>query len=306
MGNVLYVLTGPTAVGKTELALQWAEENGAEIVSFDSLLVYKGMDIGTAKPTREELGRIPHHCIDIVPVNKRFSVKNYEQVAHEAIESILSRGKNVLITGGSGFYLKCFFSPIADAVDVPEAIVHEVLELYHKEGLAGLVEALRERNPSGTGKVELKNPRRVIRALEKCMTTGQEITAMEEAFAGQTSPFDKFEKRVCMLTRSQESLKERVRSRVKQMLQAGLLPEVARLKDQGILDNYSAARSIGYRESLSYLEEPTSLQDLEDLITQNTMQLVKKQKTWFKYQIKVDHTIDLDIEKCPDLDQLFG
>jgi len=109
-----------------------------------------------------------------------------------------------------------------------------------------------------------------------------------------------------MLTRSQESLKERVRSRVKQMLQAGLLPEVARLKDQGILDNYSAARSIGYRESLSYLEEPTSLQDLEDLITQNTMQLVKKQKTWFKYQIKVDHTIDLDIEKCPDLDQLFG
>ena len=122
METVLYVLTGPTAVGKTEWALRWAESRGAEIVSCDSLLLYRGMDIGTAKPTAAERARVPHHLIDLFDVTETCDITRYVAAARTACEAIRARGRPVLVTGGSGFYLKAFFAPVADEVEVPPAV----------------------------------------------------------------------------------------------------------------------------------------------------------------------------------------
>ncbi|NDC75961.1 tRNA (adenosine(37)-N6)-dimethylallyltransferase MiaA, partial [bacterium] len=147
MCQSLYVLTGPTAVGKTALALEWAEANGAEIVSCDASLFYLGMDIGTAKPTKEERARVPHHLIDVCAVRERMDVARYVEAARAACADIVGRGRRVLVTGGSGFYLKAFFGPVADTIEIRGALRAEVAELERTAGLAGLVGRLRSINP---------------------------------------------------------------------------------------------------------------------------------------------------------------
>src|SRR5258706_990799 len=166
---VLHVLTGPTAVGKTEWALRWAEKNGAEIVSCDSLLFYRGMDLGTAKPTAAERARVPHHLIDICEVTAPMNVTDYVTRARQAVEQISGRGRAVLVTGGSGVYLKSFFAPAADEVVVSETLRATVRALP----LAAGVERLRELNPAGLGGLDVANPRRVTRALERCLASGK-------------------------------------------------------------------------------------------------------------------------------------
>ena len=137
--RVLHVLTGPTAVGKTEWALAWAQRYGGEIVSCDPLLCYRGMDIGTAKPTAADRARVPHHLIDILDITERMDVAGYVTKAHAACEDILGRGRPVLVTGGSGFYLKAFFAPVADDVDVPAGVRAAVAVQLEREGLPARV-----------------------------------------------------------------------------------------------------------------------------------------------------------------------
>ena len=134
MCRFLYVLTGPTAVGKTALALEWAEVNGAEIVSCDASLFYRGLDIGTAKPTAAERARVPHHLIDVCAVRERMDVARYVEAARAACEDIVVRGRKVLVTGGSGFYLKAFFGPVADTIEIPDALRADVAELERAAG----------------------------------------------------------------------------------------------------------------------------------------------------------------------------
>ena len=180
--TTIYVLSGPTAVGKTELALSWAERFGAEIVSCDSLLFYRGMDIGTAKPTREELRRVLHHLIDICEVRERMDITLYLEKARAAVADIFKRGRRVLVTGGSGFYLKAFFAPVADDIEISEALRAEVAAKFEAEGLPALVEELRRRNPAGIGALDTENPRRVVRALERCRAGAFAITRASEVF----------------------------------------------------------------------------------------------------------------------------
>src|SRR3954471_22380252 len=168
MSRLLHVLTGCTAVGKTELALQWAESRGAEIVSCDSLLFYRGADLGTAKPTKAELARVPHHLIDVCDVTDRMDVTRYIAQARIAIDGIFARGRRVLVTGGSGFYLKAFFAPVADEVAVPPSLREELRLKLDQQGLAALVTDLNRLNPGGLGALDVQNPRRVVRALERC------------------------------------------------------------------------------------------------------------------------------------------
>ena len=163
MKSVLHVLTGPTAVGKTEWALRWAEANGAEIVSCDSLLFYRGMDLGTAKPTAAERTRVPHHLIDIRNVTEAMDITHYVALARRAVEEIAARGRALLVTGGSGFYLKSFFAPVADNVEISPTLRAEVARLALPEA----VEKLRALNPAGLGALDTDNPRRVARALER-------------------------------------------------------------------------------------------------------------------------------------------
>lgn len=295
----LHVLTGPTAVGKTEWALRWAERHGAEIVSCDSLLFYRGMDIGTAKPTAADRTRVPHHLIDVCVVTERMDVTRYVTCARAAVEDILRRARRVLVTGGSGFYLKAFFAPVADEVDVPPAIRAEVAEL----GLDEALRRLRALNPAGLGALDGANPRRVTRALERCLATGQTLAELSAAFAAMPGPFADFDVTLAVLEREPAALAARIETRVTEMLRLGLVDEVRRLRAAGLETNPSAARAIGYREVLAFLDGRLPEAQLAAEIAQNTRALVKKQRTWFRTQLPAGRV--LDAAKIASENELF-
>jgi tRNA dimethylallyltransferase len=284
----LYLLTGPTAVGKTEWALRWAEEHNAEIVSCDSLLFYRGMDIGTAKPTPAERTRVPHHLIDTCHVTERMDVTTYVARARAAVEEILARGRKVLVTGGSGFYLKCYFAPVADDINVSSAIRTTVGVLSPEVALARLCEL----NPQGLGTLDLANPRRVTRALERCLASGRTYLELNAEFARAPSPFADFTIQLTTLDRAPKELEKRIEQRVAAMLSAGLFDEVRRLRELGLEQNPSAAKAIGYREVLAMLDGQTAERDVANEIAKNTRALVKKQRTWFRTQLPPHRAAD--------------
>jgi tRNA dimethylallyltransferase len=292
MQRRLHVLTGPTAVGKTERALRWAEENGAEIVSCDSLLFYRGMDIGTAKPTPAEQARVPHHLIDVLAPSERADVAWYVEKARAAVEEIAARGRRVLVTGGSGFYLKAFFGPVADDVRVPPAVRDEVGRRLREAGLPALVAELRRLNPGGIGKLDTENPRRVERALERCLASGRTLAELAEAFARTPGPFADWTPDCVRLERPASELDERIARRVGQMLRDGLVEEVRRLRAEGFEANASAAGAIGYRETLAMLDGRLSAGSLAAEIVRNTRALVKKQRTWFRTQLPTHRVLE--------------
>lgn len=281
MKPVLRVLTGPTAVGKTEWALRWAEQHGAEIVSCDSLLFYRGLDLGTAKPTPAERARVPHHLIDLCLVTDRMDITRYVAQARTAITGIMARGRTALVTGGSGFYLKAFFAPVADDVEVPAEIRAEVTALSE----AAALERLRSRNPGGLSRLDAANPRRVARALERCLASGRTLEDLAEEFSRQSPPFDDFSVELTRLDRAPAELDQRIVQRVAAMLHAGLVEEVRGLRAAGLDQNPSAARAIGYREVIAMLDGEIPASALAAAIAQNTRALVKKQRTWFRTQL---------------------
>jgi len=304
--KVIHVLTGCTAVGKTELALRWAEAHGAEIVSCDSLLFYRGMDIGTAKPTAEERARVPHHLIDVCEPSEPMDIARYCKLARAVVDDLSGRregGVPILVTGGSGFYLKAFFAPVVDGVVVPEEVRAKVAALSREEAVAELRRLnASEAEPSAQaraatgavasealGGLDLANPRRVARALERCLATGKTVAELRREFAAQPSLFADYEVRLTELVREPDDLARRVRERVAAMLRAGLLDEVRGLLTRGIKENPSAAGAIGYRESIAVLEGRAPLAELEAQIVRNTFALVKKQKTFFRGMLP-EHT----------------
>ncbi len=301
----IFVLTGCTAVGKTDLSLEWAEANGAEIVSCDSLLFYRGMDIGTAKPAREEQARVPHHLIDIRDASEQMDIGDYLKLAIETVADIQSRDKNVLVTGGSGFYLKAFFGPVVDSVVVSEATRERVAAIQSVDGLAGMVRALEELDPQCREELDTENARRVIRALERCMETGKSVRELREAFAAQTNALAEAPKRLTILERDRDDLNNRIERRVSEMLSNGLVEEVKRLQAEGLEANASASGSIGYRETLAYLRGEYSLETLEETIATHTRRLAKKQRTWFRTQLPTGKEIDLTADGEKLADSLF-
>ena len=294
MSRTIHILTGCTAVGKTELALRWAEAHGAEIVSCDSLLFYRGADIGTAKPTRAELARVPHHLIDICEITERMDVTYYITKARAAVADILKRGKAVLVTGGSGFYLKAFFAPVADEFEVLPAIRAQVQAQLEREGLAALVGELHRLNPGGLGALDIHNPRRVTRALERCLASGRTLAELQADFAAQPAPFADFEVKLCELVREPAELDARIEARVAAMLSAGLVDEVRGLLARGLKQNPSAAGAIGYRETVEFIEGRLPEAELRPLIVKNTRALAKKQRTWFKTQLPAHAQVAAD------------
>ena len=286
----IHILSGCTAVGKTELALSWAEAMGAEIISCDSLLFYRGMNIGTAKPSTKELARIPHHLIDVCEVSEQMDITRYVTLARQALAAILAAGRSVLVTGGSGFYLKSFFQPVADEVHVPEEIRHWVRGLE----LPLMLDELLRLNPAGLGKLDTENPRRVCRALERCRASGRTLLELAEAFAQLPLPYADHEISLTILERDPVQLDERIRLRVRQMMQAGLIDEVRGLGTEGFAKNPSAASAIGYREVLAHLANAIPLDELEEQIIRNTRALVRKQRTWFRGQLPVARMVNAE------------
>lgn len=301
MANTIYVLTGPTASGKTALALAWAERYGAEILSCDALLFYRGMDIGTAKPTKAERERIPHHGVDLNALDESYDVGRYVAYARACVEAIWARGKHVLVTGGSGFYLKSFFAPVVDGLNVSAEVRAQVQGLYARGGLELVLEALRARNPEGLGELDVHNPVRVLRALERCLESGKTIRQLREAFEALASPFAEETIKLTVLEREDDSLRKRVAARTQGMLEAGLVEEVKQLREAGLLRNPAAVRAIGYAQTLDWLardgEDRTAL---AEAINQATWQLVRKQRSWFRNQLPVGRSILLEDSDVPE------
>lgn len=281
----LRILTGCTAVGKTEAALAWAERHGAEIISCDSLLFYRGMDIGTAKPAAAERQRVPHHLIDILPVAEPMDISRYTALARPCAEAIAARGGSVLVVGGSGFYLQSFLRPVTDDVAVPAQLRAEVAALIEEEGLEAAVKRLRALNPAGLGALDAANPRRVSRALERCLAAGQTLAQLAAAFAAKPSAFADWDVEIVELTLPPAELDQRIERRTAAMLAAGLVEEVKALRAEGLERNPSAARAIGYRETLAMLDGAVSPGGLGVIIAASTRALVKKQRTWFRTQL---------------------
>ena len=184
-----HVLTGPTAVGKTALALRRAETHDAEIISCDSLLLYRGLNIGTAKPSRAEQARVRHHLIVVLDVRERADVTRYVTLVRAVLEAIAGRDRNLLVVGGSGFYLKAFFGAVADQVEVPSDLRERLRTRLEAEGLPPLVDELRRLNPQGLGALDPANPRRVLRGLERCVVSGRTLAELAADFARQPAPF---------------------------------------------------------------------------------------------------------------------
>ena len=281
--------------------MRWAEARGAEIVSCDSLLFYRGADLGTAKPTPRERQRVPHHLIDICAITERMDVTEYVTKARVAIEDIGRRGRAVLVTGGSGFYLKAFFAPVADEVAVPAEIRDGVRQRFEQQGLPALVAELARLNPAGLGALDVKNPRRVTRALERSLASGRTLAELQADFAALRAPFADYEVGLCELGREPAELDARIVQRVTAMLAAGLVAEVRGLLAAGLAHNPSAAGAIGYRETIDFFQGRLAEKDLAAAIAQNTRGLVKKQRTWFKTQLPPHRTVDATSARIDDL-----
>jgi tRNA dimethylallyltransferase len=273
----LVVIVGPTAVGKTRLALRLARRLGAEIVSADSRQVYRGMDIGTDKPTAEERQRVPHHLVDIVDPDEEFTLARYQDMAYAAIGRVLARGSVPLLVGGSGLYIKA----VVGGWGIPRVRPNEALrtELYREAEVKGgmaLHARLRQVDPVAAEKIDPRNVRRVIRALEVYLETGRPISELQRR---RPPPY-----RVLQigLTMERAALYQRIDQRVDGMIERGLVEEVRGLVEQGYGYELPAMSGLGYRQVGCYLRSEIGLEEAIRLIKRDTRRFVRQQYNWFR------------------------
>jgi tRNA dimethylallyltransferase len=302
---VIYMLAGVTAVGKSKISIQWAAKNSCEIVSCDSVAVYKGMDVGSAKPSIRDRQQVVHHGIDLVDVRDVFSVADYQAYATKVVEQIKGRKVSVLVAGGSGFYLQSFLTPVVDDIVVTREIREEVEQIYANDHLVGIVARLKELNPDGVGTLDTLNPRRVMRGLERCMASGKTILQLKDEFAAKPKAFPKFDKKVLWLDRENEDLENRISNRTEGMLKEGIVAETEGLLRAGIEGNAPASNAVGYRECIAFLKGKLQEDQLLGEINKSTRQLVSKQRKWFRKYLGKEARVILEQDlELDDLNQL--
>jgi tRNA dimethylallyltransferase len=275
----LLVITGPTAVGKSEIALELAAGINAEIISADSVQVYRGFDIGTAKPTPAERSRVRHHLLDIVDPSENYTVADFQKDAFAAIRDISGRGKLPMLVGGTGLYIRAVvrgfaFSPAAEDEKLRRKLYNEAKLL----GPRALHERLSAVDPLAAQNIHPNDLRRIIRALEVHELTRRPISEQVQ----QTPVKPVFDTVQFCLTRPRKQLYERIEKRVDKMLADGFLTEVRKLLAQGISPRAKAMQSLGYRQLVSYLEGKITLAEAVELIKGDTRRFAKRQLTWFR------------------------
>lgn len=278
----VFIITGATCSGKTEMSLELAKSLGAEIISCDSVQVYRGMDIGSAKATARERGEIPHHLIDVADCSKTFDVSEYVAQAKAALSDIRARGKNVVVCGGSGFYLRSWFAAVTDNVKISES-AKLFCEETEKLGANALTRELLKIDPDAAQTVDVLNPRRAKNALARCLSSGKTCAQLAADFAALPCPFVEIKRNVRILELPKENLEGKIRARTEGMIARGLVDETRELIKAGIKQNPSARAAIGYRETIEWIESGGSdISELSRQITANTLALVKKQRKYFK------------------------
>ena len=280
MKKPLIVLTGPTAVGKTRLSISLAKAIGGEIISADSMQVYKYMDIGSAKIMPEEMQGVPHYLVDELTPEDEFHIVRFQQMAKDAMEKIYTRGHIPILVGGTGFYIQAVTRDIdftqAEQDDGYRADLEAIVQ---EKGPAYLHQMLAEVDPKSAEVIHENNTKRVIRALEFYHQNGTPISEHNEEHKQQTSPYNLA---YFVLTAPREILYERIDRRVDQMMEAGLLEEVKSLRERGCHRGMVSMQGLGYKEILAYLEGEYPLEEAVRILKRDTRHFAKRQLTWFR------------------------
>ncbi len=303
----LVILTGPTAVGKTALSIALAKAIGGEIISADSMQVYRHMDIGSAKITPEEMEGIPHYLIDVLEPDQEFNVVVFQELAKQAAAEIYSRGHIPIVAGGTGFYIQALVYDIDFTENDEDTAFRRTLEEQAKrEGAEALYERLRAVDPESCESIHAHNIKRVIRAIEFYEKTGKKISEHNREQRQNDSPYNFA---YFVLNDDRERIYERINVRVDLMMAQGLVEEVRALRESGCRKEMVSMQGIGYKELLSYLEGETSMEEAVYLIKRDTRHFAKRQLTWFRREkevIWVDKTVfDHDSQKILNFMQDF-
>ncbi len=285
MKKKLIILAGPTGVGKTELSIKLAKRIGGEIISADSMQVYRHMDIGSAKIKKEEMQGIPHYLIDCLSPFEEFSVRVFKDLAKEAMEAVYAKGKIPVLVGGTGFYIQALLYDIDFTENDDNTEIRTELEQTAKEkGASFLHEMLREIDPEAAEEIHENNVKRVIRAIEYYRLTKEKISEHNRLQRQKESPY---QAAFFVLTDERERLYKNIDKRVDSMLSAGLVEEVKKLKDMGCHKNMVSMQGLGYKEILAYLDGEYDLEQAVYLIKRDTRHFAKRQLTWFRRERNV-------------------
>ncbi len=281
----LVVLTGPTAVGKTELSIELAKRINGSIISADSIQIYKYMDIGSAKITKEEMQGVKHYLIDELYPDEEFNIYKFKKMAESAMEEIYAEGKIPIITGGTGFYIQSLLYDVDfDDNDNDYTYRNELEKLAEEKGNEFLHNMLKEIDEKAAESIHMNNSKRVIRALEFYHQTGKKISERNEEQREKESPYDF---RYFVLNRDREELYDRINRRIDIMLENGLVEEVKGLLEKGYGRNLVSMQGLGYKEIAAYLEGEISLEEAVYILKRDTRHFAKRQLTWFRRESDV-------------------
>ena len=285
MKRPLIILTGPTAVGKTAASIGLAKAVDGEIISADSMQVYRGMDIGSAKISREEMGGIRHYLVDVLEPEEEFNVVKFQHLAKQAAEEIYSRNRIPIVVGGTGFYIQAVVKDIDFSQDTEKSSVRTELEkLAGEKGGEYLHQLLAQKDPESAQKIHPNNIKRVIRALEYYELTGEKISLHNEKEGEKLSPYNTA---YFVLNDNRDRLYERIDRRVDQMLENGLVEEVRRLAQMGYTRDMVSMQGLGYKEILAYLDGECTLEEAVYVLKRDTRHFAKRQLTWFRREQEV-------------------
>lgn len=291
MKQKLIVVAGPTASGKTGLAIEIARAINGEIVGADSMQIYKYMDIGAAKPTAEERSQAVHHMIDFLEPDDEYSVADYTEQAHKVIAEIASRGKVPVMCGGTGLYINSVVDDVTfGEFDTDYAMRAELEELAKREGAEKLLEILAEFDEESAKKLHPNNLRRIIRAIEFYRVTGVPISEHQRMTKERDS---RYEPLMLCVSWDREVLYERINRRVDIMLDEGLLDEVRGLMDKGYTKELNSMKGIGYKEVMDYLDGAISYEEMVETVKQSSRRYAKRQLTWFRRDERI-HWLNAD------------
>ena len=280
MNGATIYLTGATASGKSALAMHLAKRLGGEIISVDSMQVYCGLNIGTAKPSSEEQAEVPHHLIDVAQLSEAFDAAQFVRLAKSASESISSRGRIPIFCGGTGLYFRALMEGLGNSPPSDE-LLRDELSLLPFESL---VAELKIKDPKAAKQIDLKNPRRVLRAVEVIRLTGR-------PYSEQRIGWDKLKRapeNLFCINREVDVLNQRIHKRVDEMFSLGLIEETQILIKRGLRDNRNACQALGYRQVLDLLDGELSLESVVDKVKIKTRQFAKRQRSWFRNQMQCD------------------
>ncbi|MDP6858784.1 MAG: tRNA (adenosine(37)-N6)-dimethylallyltransferase MiaA [Verrucomicrobiales bacterium] len=278
-GSTIY-LTGATASGKSALAMYLAKRLGGEIISVDSMQVYCGLNIGTAKPNAEEQAEVQHHLIDVAQLSQAFDAAQFIRLAERASKSISSRGRIPIFCGGTGLYFRALMEGLGDSPPSDESLRNELSLMP----LESLVMELKVKDPEAAKHIDLKNPRRVLRAIEVIRLTGRPYSDQRIGWEN----LDSAPQNLFCINREVDILNQRIHKRVDEMFDNGLVEETQILIKQGLRDNRNACQALGYRQVLDLLDGKLSLENVIDRVKTKTRQFAKRQRSWFRNQMKCE------------------